>query len=462
MAKNILFIMSDDHGAQAISCYGSKYNTTPNLDRLAEYGAKVENCLCTNSICAPSRAVILTGKHSHLNGVTTLEHDIDARQPNVAKELQKAGYQTAMIGKWHMGHGGIHNPQGFDYWNVFYGQGPYFDPLMCKNGEDVQYEGYSTDIITDLTIEYLENRDKNKPFFIMCHHKAPHRRCDPSPKYMHLYEDIDLPIPDTFHDEYDGRSDAVKFNEMNIMDLTENDVKEPIPQGLSPREEKEWKYQKYFKDYLRCVASIDDSVGEILDYLEENNLAEDTVVMYTSDQGFFIGEHGWFDKRYMLEESMKMPLLVGCKGEIPAGTVVNGMVCNIDFPVTFLDYADVEAPDYMQGVSVRDLLKGNVDEELWENDVYYRYWTMNGEHGVAPHYGIRTKSHKLICYIDPARNFANEIIKGQEDKKWPQWELFDIVKDPEEVDNMYYKPENKALVDELTNKLAHIKLKYKD
>lgn len=462
MKKNILFIMSDDHGYQAISSYGSKINTTPNIDRIANMGARLDNCVCTNSICAPSRAVILTGRHSHLNGVTTLEADIDSRQANVAKELQKQGYQTAMIGKWHMGNGGIHDPQGFDYWNIFYGQGPYYDPIMCENGNDVQFKGYSTELITDFTIDFLEKRDKEKPFYIMCHHKAPHRRCEPSPKHAHLYDDIDLPLPDTFFDVYEGRSDAVKFNEMSIHDLTENDVKKPIPEGLTDDEVKVWKYQQYFKDYLRCVASIDDSVGDILDYLEENDLMDNTMVIYTSDQGFYIGDHGWFDKRYMLEESMKMPFVVCSKGDIPAGSVVDGMVCNLDFAPTFLDYCDTEIPNYMQGISVRNLLEGKEDEELWENDVYYRYWTANGEHGVAPHYGIRTKDHKLICYLDAARTFAGDIIKGQENKIWPQWEMFDLKADPEELNNLYYKSEYKLLADELTVKLRDIKIKYMD
>ena len=462
MKKNILFIMSDDHGSQAISCYGSNINTTPNIDKIAQMGARLDACHCTNSICAPSRAVILTGKHSHLNGVTTLETNIDSRQPNVAKELQKNGYQTAIIGKWHMGNGGVHNPQGFDYWNIFHGQGPYFDPLMCENGVDVQYSGYSTELVTDITIDFLDKRDKEKPFFIMCNHKAPHRNCIPSPKHAHLYDDIDLPIPETFHDTYEGRSDAVKFNEMSIDDLTDNDTKKPVPDGLSPKQAKEWKYQQYFKDYLRCVASVDDSIGQLLDYLEDHDLMKDTMVIYTSDQGFFIGDHGLFDKRYMLEESMKMPFVVCAQGDIPPNSVIDGMVCNLDFAPTFLDYAQIEKPEYMQGVSVKNLIEGTISQDTWINDVYYRYWTANGEHGVAPHYGIRTKDFKIICYLDSAKDFAGNIIKGQENLSWPQWELFDLRTDLEELNNVYSDSKYQDVVSMMKDRLFELKFQYKD
>ena len=313
---NILFIMTDDHAAHAMSCYGSKVNTTPQMDRLASMGARFDNCFCTNSICAPSRAVILTGKHSHLNGVKTLDCNFDGRQQTLPKILQANGYQTAIIGKWHLGHGGNYDPTGFDHWTIFPGQGEYFNPKMYVMGAEVQFTGYATDIVTDLTLDWIENRDPNKPFFMMCHHKAPHRNWQPDEKHAHMYEDVEIPYPDTFNDTYEGRSDTVKYNLMGIDELTEYDLKQPVPEGLTPEEVKKWKYQRYMRDYLKCIASVDDNVGRLLDYLEESGLKEDTIVIYTSDQGFFLGDHAWFDKRFMLEESLRMPYLMTYPGTI--------------------------------------------------------------------------------------------------------------------------------------------------
>lgn len=460
MKKNILFIMSDDHAAHAISCYGSRINQTPNIDRIAKMGIRFDNCHCTNALCAPSRAVIITGKHSHINGVTTLETPIDSRQPMVSKLLQEKGYQTAIIGKWHLGLGENHNPTGFDYWNIFPGQGDYFDPVMYENGNKVKYNGYATNVVTELTINWLDQREKDKPFFVMCHHKAPHRPCHPDKKYETLFDDIDLKIPETFYDSYEGRSDAVKFNEMKIEELTSNDTKGEPPLGLSAESGKEWKYQRCFKDYLRCVASVDDSVGELLDYLEDNNLLEDTIVIYTSDQGFFLGDHGWFDKRYMLEESMKMPFVICGKGFISENIVVDEIISNLDFAPTFLDYAKIDIPEDMQGKSFKRLLEGDIDN--WDNTVYYRYWVSKGEHGVSPHYGIRTKEYKLICYLDAARNYSGKITPGQENSTWPQWELFDLKNDIEERENLYNNPQYATIVKELTKELYDLKKHYKD
>ena len=297
---NILFIMTDDHAAHAMSCYGSRINETPNLDRIAEGGMRFDNCFCTNSICTPSRATILTGTYNHVNGVTTLASRLDGRLPNVAKELQRAGYQTAVIGKWHLGHGGLHDPTGFDYWSVLPGQGLYHDPTMIEMGREHVVQGYATDLITDRSLRWLEERDPARPFCLFCHHKAPHRPWEPDAAHAHMYDGVTIPEPETFYDDYANRAAAAREAQMRVgRDLNETDLKEPVPEGLSPEEEVSWKYQRYIKDYLACVASVDDNVGRLLDYLDEHDLTENTIVIYTSDQGFFLGDHGWYDKRFM-------------------------------------------------------------------------------------------------------------------------------------------------------------------
>lgn len=291
---NILFIMSDDHASHAISAYGSRINSTPNIDRIAESGMLLNSCFCTNSICTPSRATILTGQHGHVNGVKSLADALDGRRdPQVQKLLQGAGYQTAIIGKWHMGHGGLNDPAGFDYWNVLPGQGAYHDPELIDMGRTRTIPGYVTEIITDLSLEWLEGRDRTRPFLLMTHHKAPHRRWEPAPKYASLYDDVEIPEPETFDDDYANRAAAAAAAEMRVeRDLASADVKQDPPEGLSGQPLKRWYYQRYIKDYLRCVASIDESAGRMLDYLEENELVENTIVIYTSDQGFFLGDHG--------------------------------------------------------------------------------------------------------------------------------------------------------------------------
>ncbi len=458
---NILFIMTDDHAAHAMSCYGSKVNETPQMDRLANMGARFDNCFCTNSICAPSRGVILTGKNSHLNGVKTLEDGFDGRQQTLPKLLQAGGYQTSIIGKWHLGHGGNYDPTGFDYWNIFPGQGQYINPKMYDMGELKQYTGYATDIVTDLTIDWIKNRNKDKPFFMMCHHKAPHRHWVPDEKHKDMYEDIDIPLPDTFNDSHEGRSDAVKYNLMGIEELTEFDLKQPFPEGLTDAELKYWKYQRYMKDYLKCIASVDDNIGRLLDFLEEEGLKEDTIVVYTSDQGFFLGDHGWFDKRYMLEESLRMPFLMSYPGVIKEGSVITDLVANLDFAETFLDYAGLEIPEDMQGHSFKPILEGNKPKD-WLDALYYRYWVYKGEHGVSPHYGIRTLDYKLICYLKEARDFSGNCLKEVEDKEWPQWELFDLRTDSEELDNVYDDVRYQDVVKELKRRLFELKEHYQD
>lgn len=444
---NILFIMSDDHAAHAISAYGSKINKTPNLDRLAKQGMRLNNCFAANSICAPSRATILTGKYSHINGVTVFNR-FDGDQWTVAKALQGAGYQTAMIGKWHLQS----DPTGFDYWTILPGQGLYHDPVFIEKGERKKIDGYATDIITDKTIEYLEKRQKDKPFFVMCHHKAPHRPWEPDAKHATMYDDVVFPEPATFNDDYATRSPAAKEATMRIdRDMTRSDVKLMPPEGLKGEELqkwrsqapatdevvvrkngvatvlkgealKKWKYQKYMRDYLGCIASVDDNVGRLLDYLDRTGLATNTIVMYTSDQGFFLGDHNWFDKRFMYEESLRMPFLVRYPGHIKAGSQSDAIVVNVDFAPTFLELAGVDIPKEVQGRSIDSILQGKTPGD-WRKEMYYRYYHYPGDHQVQPHYGVRTDRYKLIYF-----------------NKLDAWELFDLQKDPKELKNVYAEP----------------------
>ncbi len=473
--------MSDDHAAHAMSCYGSRINETPNIDRIAHNGARLDNCFCTNSICAPSRAVILTGKHTHLNGVRTLADRFDGRQETVPKILQRNGYQTAIFGKWHLGEGGNSSPTGFDHWVVLPGQGDYHDPLMLSSDGEKVYEGYVTDIVTDLSLQWLDQRDQERPFMLMCHHKAPHRWWEPDDKHMHLYEGEDIPLPDTLHDDYSHRSEAAKRAKMRVSsDFFYRDLKLKTPEGHEPTDfihvpedltdfslcpidgepvtftdhkaVVEWLYQRYIKDYLRCVAAIDDNVGRVLDYLDENNLTEDTIVIYTSDQGFFLGDHGWYDKRFMYEESLRMPLVVQYPKEIPAGSFSDTMVLNLDFGKTFLDYAGIAAPQDMQGHSLRPILCGETPAG-WRTSMYYRYWMHLSHHNVAAHYGVRTHEHKLIYYYGEAMGTS-----GSVDVSTPkEWELFDLENDPQELRNVYDDPDYAAVRESLTKELERLK-----
>ncbi|MGC9316715.1 MAG: sulfatase family protein [Armatimonadota bacterium] len=442
---NVLYIMSDDHASHAMSCYGSVVNETPQMDRIAEDGVRLDNCFCTNSICTPSRASILTGKYSHLNGVFTLREGMDQRQMTAPKLLRQAGYQTAIFGKWHLGHGGIHDPQGFDRWCVLPGQGLYHDPEMFDQGEKRTFQGYATDLITDMSLEWLEDRDPDRPFFLMTHHKAPHRPWEPDEKHMHMYEDIDIPEPPTFWDDYANRSTAAREAEMRVgRDFTERDLKQPRPEGLTDEEFKRWAYQRYMQDYLRCVASVDDNVGRMLDWLDEAGLTEDTAVIYTSDQGFFLGDHGWYDKRFMYEESLRMPFVVRYPGEIPAGSVNDDIILNTDFAPLFLDYAGLETPHQMQGRSFRENLAGRTPED-WRESFYYRYFMhIDGGHNVWAHYGVRTQRYKLIFYY--------------EEEPGPQeWELFDLQEDPMEMKSVYDDPDYAGVVAELKEELARLR-----
>ena len=455
---NILFIMSDDHASHAISAYGSRINQTPNIDRIAKEGIRFNNCFCTNSICTPSRATILTGTYNHVNNVTTLSSKLDGRLTTFPKLLQAEGYQTAIVGKWHLGHGGHADPTGFDYWNILPGQGLYHDPEMIDMGEKKVYPGYVTDIITDLSLDWLKERNPEQPFMLMTHHKAPHRPWDPDEKLMHLYQNTDIPEPETFHDDYSNRASAAKEAKMRVdRDMTDRDLKYPVPEGLTSAEEKQWKYQRYIKDYLRCVASIDNNVGRMLDYLDQEGLAENTIVVYTSDQGFFLGDHGWYDKRFMYEESLRMPFVMRYPREIEAGSINDDMILNLDFAQTFLDCTDVDQTDEMQGRSFRPLMNGKTIED-WRTSMYYRYWMHLAHHHVYAHYGLRTHDHKLIYYYADGLGTPG----SADDPKPPEWELFDLKKDPHEINSVYNNPDYSEIQAQLTSELYQLQSQFGD
>jgi len=444
LRPNIVYIMSDDHAAHAISAYGSKINKTPEIDRIGSEGMILENCFATNALCAPSRATILTSKYSHLNGVTTHRSDpFDGSQLTYPKLLQKAGYQTGLIGKWHLKS----DPTGFDYWNIFVGQGAYFNPPMIENGVKERQKGYATDLVTDFSIKFIENRDKNKPFLLVTQHKAPHRPWEPDEKHKDMYSDVEIPQPETFNDDYTSRAAPAERAKMRIMgNLRVTDVKSTPPENLEDAELKNWYYQHYIKDYLRCIASVDDNVGRLLDYLEKENLLESTIVIYTSDQGFFLGDHGWYDKRFMYEESLRMPFLVRYPKLIKAGTRSDAMVTNLDFGPTLLDFAGVNKPAEMQGVSFKKVLEGKTPDD-WQDAMYYHYHEYpDADHMVARHYGIRNGRYKLIHYYHPT----------------DEWELFDLEKDPNELRSVYSEPEYAEKIAELKSRLQAMREKYQD
>jgi arylsulfatase A-like enzyme len=441
-------------------------NQTPNLDRLAKEGMRFEHCFCTNSICAPSRAVILTGKYSHLNGHIDNSKRFDGSQQTGPKLLQQAGYETAIIGKWHLQT----DPTGFDYWNILPGQGVYYNPAMIEMGKQRKYQGYVTEIITEHALRWLKERKGDKPFYLMFHHKAPHREWEPAPKYLTLYDNKEIPEPATLFDDYTGRGRAAKEQDMTIAKTMNNrDVKLVPPNNLTPEQKARWdaaygpkikafqeanpqgqdlvrwKYRRYMEDYLACIASVDDSVGRVLEYLEEAGLADNTIVFYTSDQGFYLGEHGWFDKRFMYEESLRMPLLVRYPKEIRAGSVNSDIVMNLDFGETFLDYAGARVPEDMQGRSLRPLLQGRTPGD-WRKSMYYHYYEYPAVHSVKRHYGVRTDRYKLI-------HFYNDI---------DEWELYDLKNDPDEMRNVYGDPAYAETVKELTAELKRLRTKYQD
>ena len=468
---NIVFIFTDDHCTQALSAYDPARITTPNLDRIANEGMMFDRCYVTNSICGPSRAVIQTGKHSHLNGFIRNGNRFNGSQQTFPKLLRKAGYQTAVIGKWHLAT----IPQGFDHFEVLIGQGPYYNPSM-KHGDanghkgTRKHTGYTTDIITDLSLKWLKKgRDKDKPFMLMYQHKAPHRNWQPGPKYLNWLDDKTIAEPETLYDDYANRASPARKQTMTIKKhLSRNDLKQTIPGNFTPAQlkawnaaygpknaafekakdkmsEKEifqWKYQRYVKDYLRCVKSVDDGVGRILDHLDETGLAKNTVVIYSSDQGWYLGEHGWYDKRWMYEESLRTPLLVRWPGTVKPKTTNGDIVSNLDFAETFLDIAGVEIPEDMQGHSLVPILQGKTPED-WRKTFYYHYYEFPGAHSVARHYGVTNGKQKLIHYYN----------RGE-------WEFFDLEKDPNELNSVYDKPEYAGKVNDMKAELKELRKKY--
>lgn len=456
---NILFLFTDDHAIQALGAYQGRLADvvkTPNLDRLAAEGMRFDRAFVTNSICAPSRAVVLTGKYSHLNGQRTNGETFDGSQQTYPKLLLQAGYTTALIGKWHLKS----LPTGFDHYEVLKGQGPYYNPPMIRDGKNRQHTGYTTDIITDLTLKWLqEERDATKPFMLMCQHKAPHGRWEPALRHLQMYDEEVIAEPDTLFDDYSGRGDAAKAHEMGIADDM-NDFRlmlryssKHTPQQLKvfdafyrPRneaflraelkgaEKTRWHYQRFIKNYLRCIAAVDENLGRLFDYLESAGLAQNTLIIYSSDQGFWLGEHGWFDKRWMYEESFRTPLIAKWPGVIAPGSVNDDLVLNLDFAPTMLDAAGVDIPANMQGSSLTSLMKGRRPDG-WRDAVYYHYYESNG-HGVAKHEGVRTDRYKLIRFYELG-----------------QWELFDLKTDPQEMKSVYDDPAYATVRKTLTERL---------
>lgn len=453
---NIVFIMTDDHAAHAMSCYGSRINKTPHLDRIANGGMRFDNCFCTNSICTPSRAAILTGTYNHINGVTTLATHIDNRLQTFPKLLQSNGYQTAIFGKWHLGTGPKHCPTGFDDWAVVPGQGRYHNPEFIFKGPEGgvtrTVPGYATDLITDMSLDWLKGRDKDRPFCLLCHHKAPHRPWYPDEKHAHMFLNEDVPEPETLYDDYSNRASAASAAKMRVgVDMSFTDLKCEVPSEMPEKELRKWAYQRYIKDYLRVVASVDDNVGRLLDYLDAENLTDNTMVIYTSDQGFFLGDHGWYDKRFMYEESLRMPFVARYPKEIKAGSVNDDMVLNVDFAPLFLDLAGIPVPDDMQGRSFRPVINGKTPAD-WRQSMYYRYWMHKADHNVYSHYGVRTKEYKLIYYYSDSLGQAGAIDETYE----PEWELFDLVKDPCELNNVYKDPAYKDIAERLKAELHRL------
>ena len=483
---NILYIMSDDHSYQTVGCYGHNLIETPNIDRIAQSGMFFRNCFVANSLSGPARAVVLTGKFSHINGYMDNESHSTFNQDQMTfpKLLQAAGYTTAIFGKWHLSM----PPRGFDYYSVLDGQGNYFNPDFIQPDGTKKIPGYVTDLTVDQTLRWIrEERDYQKPFMVMCHFKAPHRNWMPAPEKIKLYEDKTFPLPDNFYDDYEGRlaaemalmridrhmhlySDLKMFDSRNEPggtgsgELNENwkrmtqeqkqvflDFYGPIEKelkaaNLTGKELGEWKYQRFMRDYAKVISSVDDNVGRLIDYLQKNGLWENTIVIYTSDQGFFMGEHGWFDKRWIYEQTFRTPFLINYPAGIPKTMAKENkaLIQSIDFCPTFLDYAGVAIPNGVQGVSLRPILEGK--EPKVRDAVYYHFYEYPAFHAVKRHYGCRTDRYKIA-------HFYYDINK---------WELYDLQNDPEEMHNLYYMPGNEKLRDEMTALLHKLQVKYKE
>ena len=477
---NIVFIMSDDHAFQAVSAYGHNLNNTPNIDRIAHEGAIFKKGFVTNSICAPSRAVMLTGKHSFVNGKVDNVQPFNWDQPNFAKSLQDAGYESALIGKIHLRG----EPQGFEHWSVLPGQGHYYNPKFIQNGDTITITGHVTPITTNMTMDWLKNkRDKDKPFLLLYHQKAPHRNWMTEEKYLTLFDDKTFEVPSNYFDDYEGMGTAAREQEMQIDGhamwghdfkfltnpftgeetsfkralnrLNDNQREKWLaaytPKNdafreadLSGRDLGIWKFNRYLKDYLRTIQSIDDGVGEVLNYLDENNLTENTIVVYTSDQGFYLGEHGWFDKRFMYEASLRTQILMRYHKEIEKGTKVNALIQNLDFAPTFLDYAEIEIPKDLQGESFRNIVNNQSSE--WRDAIYYTYYEYPSVHMVKRHYGVRTDRYKLM-------HFYYDI---------DEWEMYDLEEDPSEMNNIYDDPNYKEVREMMHDRLVEMREKYGD
>ena len=455
---NIVWMFSDDHAYQAIGAYGGRLeqeNLTPNIDSIARDGILFERAYVANSICAPSRATLLTGKHSHLNGKYDNRDDFNHEQQQFQKILQDAGYQTAMIGKIHLDG----KMQGFDYWEVLPGQGVYKNPIFITEEGKTQYKGHSTDIVTDRALNWLKHgKDDSKPFMLMVHYKAPHREWNPAPRFEEAFKNRTFPEPETLFDDYSGRGTAAHQQEMSIRETMRmiEDVKSDRPDRAAYLKKHEpqgddlvrWKYQAYMQDYLACIAGVDENVGRILKYLKDNHLDQNTVVMYSADQGFYLGEHGWFDKRFMYEESFRTPLLARWPGEISAGSRNNDLVQNIDFAETFLDIAGAPIPNDMQGKSLVPLMKGEQPED-WRKSLYYHYYEYPGIHLVRRHEGVVNKRYKLIRFYGP------DVPNGEE------WELYDRESDPNEMKSIYNNPEQMHRIAEMKKELQRLRTYYK-
>ena len=479
---NIIFILSDDHACRAISSYDSRLMQTPNIDQLAAEGMRFDYSFATNSICAPSRASILTGLYSHKHGVIDNTIELKSQEGTFPVLFKKAGYQTSYIGKWHLKA----TPVGFDYFCILPGQGNYYNPDFIEKDRKYQEHGYVTDILTEKSLAWLKNRDKKKPFLLFLGHKAPHRNWMPGPDFLHLFRDRDLPVPETYFDDYSTRCPAAKLQEMRIADntylaydlklypLNNSELNEHEKTGVeywmsgynrmtdeqkkawdeAYREENEefqrkkpegqelalWKYQRYIKDYLRTIASVDVSIGRLLEFLKKEGLADNTMVIYTSDQGFFLGEHGWFDKRFMYEPSIRFPLIIRYPDGVKKGVDKEHMVINVDIAPTLLDFAGMSIPSYMQGRSFKDILQGKKISD-WRQAFYYHYYEYPAEHAVRPHYGVRTFRHKLIHFY----------------QDMDCWELYDLESDPEEINNVYNHPDYQKIKESLMKELNRLR-----
>jgi arylsulfatase A-like enzyme len=461
---NVLFVMTDDQTVREMSCYGSTILQTPNMDRIAAGGTRFANCFTTNSLCAPARGTVLTGAFSHIHGIRGNSEQADAIEvldpniPTFPELLREQGYQTGLVGKYHIRQ----DPRGFDYWCIHPGQGEYFDPVFIENGKRIQKQGYATDITTDLALEFLERRDPNRPFCLVYQFKAPHRPFTPAPRHAHMFEDIEIPEPETFHDDYETRRIAALAEDMRF-DVSIAGDYDDIPADLDAAGRKRWLYQRMMKDRFRTIYGVDENLGRVLDYLDENGLADDTLILYTSDHGYFLGDHGWYDKRFMYEPSLRIPLVARYPRVGITGHVADELVMNIDFAPTILDFAGLPIPESVQGRSLRPLMEGKSPPD-WRQSVYYAYyensWVLAGKgdeamaepylyftpHRIGPHRGVRTQRYKLIEYY----------------AEGDYWELFDLERDPHELRNLYGQPGYEELTEELRSELQRLRELYRD